>query len=150
MLVVTGLFLAAIMLDTGLEKRMALTILKIVGTKTRNLMAGMIVAMSVFGFFIPSITARSATLCPIALGLVDALKFSRKSQFSKALMLSIALSSSVSGVGVLSGAGAESGHALVRGESYRPLNHLAAVADLRRTAWHRADHPRLFLRHAGW
>ena len=103
-LVVTGLFLAAIMLDTGLEKRMALTILRIVGTKTRNLMAGMIVAMSVFGFFIPSITARAATLCPIALGLVDALKFSRKSQFSKALMLSIAISSSTSGLGVLSGA----------------------------------------------
>jgi len=75
-LVVTGLFIAAIMLETGLEKRMALTILKIVGTKTKNLMAGMIVAMSVFGFFIPSVTARSATLCPIALGLVDALKFS--------------------------------------------------------------------------
>ena len=104
-LVVTGLFLAAIMLDTGLEKRMALTILRIVGTRTRSLMAGMIVAMSVFGFFIPAITARSATLCPIALGLVDALKFDRKSQFSKALMLSIALSSSVSGVGVLSAAG---------------------------------------------
>jgi anion transporter len=103
-LVVTGLFLAAIMLETGLEKRMALTILKIVGTRTKNLMAGMIVAMSVFGFFIPAITARSATLCPIALGLVDALKFSRKSQFSKALLLSIALSSSVSGVGILSGA----------------------------------------------
>ncbi len=102
-LVVTGLFIAAIMLETGLEKRMALTILKIVGTKTKNLMAGMMVAMSVFGFFIPSITARAATLCPIALGLVDALKFSRKSQFSKAMLLSIAVSSSVSGVGVLSG-----------------------------------------------
>jgi anion transporter len=102
-LVVTGLFIAAIMLETGLEKRMALTILKIVGTRTKNLMAGMMVAMSIFGFFIPSITARAATLCPIALGLVDALKFSRKSQFSKAMLLSIAVSSSVSGVGVLSG-----------------------------------------------
>ena len=137
-LVVTGLFLAAIMLDTGLEKRIALTILKIVGTKTRSLMAGMIVAMSVFGFFIPSITARSARLCPIALGLVDALKFSRKSQFSKALMLSIAVSSSISGVGVLSAAG-RIRYALVRGESDRSNNNLVAMAHLRRAAGHRAD-----------
>ena len=72
-LVVTGLFIAAIMLEIGLEKRVALTILKIVGTKSKNLMAGMIVVMSVFAFLIPSITARSACLCPIALGLVDAL-----------------------------------------------------------------------------
>ena len=103
-LVVTGLFIAAIMLEIGLEKRVALTILKIVGTKSKNLMAGMIVVMSVFAFLIPSITARSACLCPIALGLVDALKLSRKSQFAKALMLSIALSSSISGVGILSAA----------------------------------------------
>ncbi len=103
-LVVTGLFIAAIMLDTGLEKRVALTILKIVGAKSRNLMAGMIVVMSVFALLIPSITARSACLCPIALGLVDALKLGRKSQFAKALMLSIALSSSISGVGILSAA----------------------------------------------
>ena len=102
-LVVTGLFIAVIMLETGLEKRMALVILKIVGTRTRNLMAGMIVAMSVFAFFIPSITARAATLCPIAVGLVEALGFNRRSQLGKALMLSLAISSSVSGVGVLSG-----------------------------------------------
>ena len=103
-LVVTGLFIAAIMLETGLEKRVALTILKIVGTKSRNLVGGMIVAMSVFAFLIPSVTARSACLCPIALGLVDALKLGRKSQFAKALMLAIALSSSISGVGILSAA----------------------------------------------
>lgn len=103
-LVVTGLFIAVIMLETGLEKRIALSILKIVGTKSKNLMAGMIVVMSVFAFLIPSVTARSACLCPIALGLVDSLKLSRKSQFAKALMLSIALSSSISGVGILSGA----------------------------------------------
>ncbi len=103
-LVVTGLFIAAIMLETGLEKRIALTILKVVGTKSRNLVAGMILAMSVFAFLIPSVTARSACLCPIALGLVDALKLSRRSQFAKALMLSIAVSSSISGVGILSAA----------------------------------------------
>ncbi|MGA2991691.1 MAG: anion permease, partial [Candidatus Korobacteraceae bacterium] len=83
-LVVTGLFIAAIMLETGLEKRIALTILKTVGTKSKNLVAGMIVAMSVFAFLIPSVTARSACLCPIALGLVDALKLGRKSGFAKA------------------------------------------------------------------
>lgn len=103
-LVVTGLFIAAIMLEIGLEKRVALTILKIVGTRSKNLIAGMIVVMSVFAFLIPAITARSACLCPIALGLVDALKLSRKSRFAKALMLSIALSSSISGVGILSAA----------------------------------------------
>lgn len=103
-LVAAGLFLAAIILETGLERRMALTILKVFGTKTNNIILSMIVAMFVFAFFIPSITARAATMVPIALGLVDALKLSRKGGFSKALLLTIALSSSISGLGVLSGA----------------------------------------------
>jgi len=103
-LVAAGLFLAAIILETGLEKRMALTILKIFGTKTNNIILSLIVAMFVFAFFIPSITARAATLTPIALGLVEALKLNRKSAFSKALLLTIALSASISGLGVLSGA----------------------------------------------
>ncbi|MDR3561952.1 MAG: DASS family sodium-coupled anion symporter [Negativicutes bacterium] len=103
-LVAAGLFLAAIILETGLEKRMALTILKFCGTKANNIVLSMILAMYVFAFFIPSIIARAATLTPIALGLIDTLKLSRKSTFAKALLLAIALSSSISGLGVLSGA----------------------------------------------
>lgn len=103
-LVAAGLFLAAIILETGLERRMALTILKCFGTKTNNIIFSMILAMYVFAFFIPSIIARAATLTPIALGLIEALKLSRKGGFAKALLLAIALSSSISGLGVLSGA----------------------------------------------
>jgi len=102
-LVAAGLFLAAIILETGLEKRMALTILKVVGMKTNNLILGMIVAMFVFAIFMPSATARAATLTPIALGLIEALKVNRHGGVAKGLLLSIALSSSLSGIGVLSG-----------------------------------------------
>lgn len=102
-LVAAGLFMAACILSTGLEKRVALTILRIVGTKTNNIFAGMIVVMLVFTFFIPSISARSATITPIAMGLIAAFGVDKKSQFARSLLLCVALSSSISGIGVLSG-----------------------------------------------
>jgi solute carrier family 13 (sodium-dependent dicarboxylate transporter), member 2/3/5 len=102
-LVATGLFLSAIIVETGLEKRMALAILKIFGIKTKNVILGMILAMYAFTFFIPSATARAATLIPIALGLIETFKVSRKSGFAKALTMAVGISATLSGIGLLTG-----------------------------------------------
>ena len=102
-LVAAGLFMAACILHTGLEKRIALNILKLVGTKTYNVFAGMIIVMLLLTFFIPSITARSATMTPIAMGLIAAFHVDKKSVFAKQLLVCVAISSSISGIGVLSG-----------------------------------------------
>lgn len=102
-LVAAGLFMAACILHTGLEKRIALNILKLVGTKTYNVFAGMIIVMLLLTFFIPSITARSATVTPIAMGLIAAFNVDKKSVFARQLLVCVAISSSISGIGVLSG-----------------------------------------------
>jgi solute carrier family 13 (sodium-dependent dicarboxylate transporter), member 2/3/5 len=102
-LVAAGLFMAACILHTGLEKRIALTIIKMVGTRTNNIFAGIILVALVLTFLIPSITARSATLTPIAMGLIAAFKVEKKSQFAKMLFVCIAIVTSISGIGVLTG-----------------------------------------------
>lgn len=102
-LVAAGLFMAACILHTGLEKRIALTIINMVGTKTNNIFAGMIIVTLVLTFLIPSITARSATLTPIAMGLIAAFNVDKKSVFARQLLICVAIITSISGIGVLSG-----------------------------------------------
>ncbi|MBU2699773.1 anion transporter [Sporomusaceae bacterium BoRhaA] len=102
-LVAAGLFMAACILHTGLEKRIALTIINMVGTKTNNIFAGMIMVTLVLTFLIPSITARSATLTPIAMGLIAAFNVDKRSVFARQLLICVAIITSISGIGVLSG-----------------------------------------------
>jgi anion transporter len=125
-LVAAGLFMAAGILSTGLEKRIALNILKIVGVKTNSIFAGIIIVMLVLDFLIPSITARSATMTPIAMGLIAAFGVDPKSVFARNLLVTVALSSSVSGIGVLT-AGAPNAVAL----SFisKSLNHTISWGD---------------------
>jgi len=97
-LVAAGLFMAAGILSTGLEKRIALNILRVVGTKVNAIFAGMIIVMILLGFLIPSIIARSATLTPIAMGLIAAFGVELKSVFGRMMLVCVAISSSISGI----------------------------------------------------
>ncbi|MDU2064346.1 MAG: DASS family sodium-coupled anion symporter [Sporomusaceae bacterium] len=103
-LVAAGLFMAAGILTTGLEKRIALSILRLVGTKTNRIFAGMILVMLVLDFLIPSMTARAATMTPIAMGLIAAFGVDRKSVFARSLLITVAIMSSISGIGILTAA----------------------------------------------
>ena len=71
-LVASALFLAAAMTATGLDRRIALTILSRVGTETRHVVAGTIIVGFVIAFLVPSTTARVACLVPITLGIISA------------------------------------------------------------------------------
>ena len=71
-LVASALFLAAAMTATGLDKRIALTILSRVGTETRHVVIGTILVGFVIAFLVPSTTARVACLVPITLGIIAA------------------------------------------------------------------------------
>ena len=59
-LVGAALFLAAAMMHTGLDKRIALFVLSKVGAKTNRILAGMIFVGFVLAFFVPSTTARGS------------------------------------------------------------------------------------------
>ena len=77
-LVASALFLAAAMTATGLDKRIALTILSRVGTETRHVVVGTILVGFVIAFLVPSTTARVACLVPITLGIIAAFGVNKK------------------------------------------------------------------------
>ena len=102
--VAAGLAMAASITSTGLEKRVAFLILRLVGTRVNAMMLGIIVTSFALTFLIPSVIARAATLVPIVIGLIEAFGLPRTSQVGKAMLLLAGILPSVTGVGVLTGA----------------------------------------------
>ncbi|OFW37198.1 MAG: transporter [Acidobacteria bacterium RIFCSPLOWO2_12_FULL_60_22] len=101
-LVTAALFLTAAIEITGLEKRIAFGILKVLGPKTHRVFAGIVLVMLVLAFLIPSIIARAAVVTPLAVSLITAFGVDRKSIFARNLLICVGLSASISGIGVLS------------------------------------------------
>jgi di/tricarboxylate transporter len=99
-LVAAALFLAAAMTITGLDRRIALRILSLVGARTRNVVIGNILVAFVLSFLIPSATARAAAMIPIMLGVVAAFGADRRSRFAALLMITTAQGISIWNVGV--------------------------------------------------
>ena len=100
MLVASALFLAAAMTATGLDQRIALTILSRVGTETRNVVIGTILVGFVIAFLVPSTTARVACLVPITLGIIAAFGVNRKGAFASMLMITTVQTASIWNVGI--------------------------------------------------
>lgn len=99
-LVAAALFLAAAMQVTGLDRRIALTILSRVGTETRHVVAGAILVGIVLAFLVPSTTARVSCLVPIMLGIIAAFGMSKKSAFAGMLMITTTQTASIWNVGL--------------------------------------------------
>jgi anion transporter len=99
-LVASALFLAAAMTATGLDKRIALTILSRVGTRTRDVVIGTIVVGFVIALLVPSTTARVACLVPITLGIIAAFGVSKRSVFAGMLMIVTVQTASIWNVGI--------------------------------------------------
>jgi anion transporter len=99
-LVAAALFLSAAMTATGLDKRIALSILSRVGTETRHVVMGTILVGFVIAFLVPSTTARVACLVPITLGIVAAFGVSKKSAFAGMLMITTVQTASIWNVGI--------------------------------------------------
>jgi len=99
-LVASALFLAAAMALTGLDKRIALSILSRVGTETRNVVVGTILVGFVIAFLVPSTTARVACLVPITLGIIAAFGVNKKGVFASMLMITTVQTASIWNVGI--------------------------------------------------
>lgn len=99
-LVGAALFLAAAMTKTGLDKRIALTVLSNLGTKSNHVVIGVICCGFILSFFVPSTTARVACLVPIVLGMISAFGVPLKSRFAGMLMITVAQVDSVWNVGI--------------------------------------------------
>jgi sodium-dependent dicarboxylate transporter 2/3/5 len=99
-LVAAALFLAAAMTATGLDKRIALTILARVGTETRNVVIGTILVGFVIALMVPSTTARVACLVPITLGIIAAFGVNKRGAFASMLMITTVQTASIWNVGI--------------------------------------------------
>lgn len=99
-LVGAAMFLAAAMTNTGLDKRIALTILSKVGSKTNRIVAGMIFVGFVLAFFVPSTTARVGCIVPIVLGIIAAFNLPIQSRFSALLMVATIHAASIWNIGI--------------------------------------------------
>lgn len=105
-LIAAALFIAEAMEATGLDKRIALNILSKVGSSTRRILIGVLLAQIALSFCLPSTTARVGCLAPIMLGIVAALGLDKKSRFSGMLMIAVTQGATISIMGVKTGAAA--------------------------------------------
>jgi len=99
-LVAGALFLAAGMMLTGLDKRIALFVLSKIGAKTNRVLAGVIVVGFILSFFVPSTTARVSCLVPIVMGMILAFGVDLKGKFAGLMMIATAQSASLWNVGI--------------------------------------------------
>lgn len=103
-----GFILAMSIEKWGLHKRIALTIIKILGTGISRIILGFMVATAFMSMWISN-TATSVMMLPIGLAIISQLKDHPDTEedenllFGKALMLAIAYSASIGGMATLIG-----------------------------------------------
>jgi anion transporter len=95
-----ALFLAAAMMQTGLDKRIALFVLSKIGAKTNRVLAGVILVGFTLSFFVPSTTARVSCMVPIVMGIIIAFGVDLKSKFAGVMMIAVAQADSIWNVGI--------------------------------------------------
>ncbi len=101
-----GFLLALSMQRWGLDRRIALITLRLVGDRPRNMIAGIMLATAVLSMFVSN-TATAAMMLPIALSVVELLRRGRpdgaahpmSSNFAVCMMLGIAYAASIGGIG---------------------------------------------------
>lgn len=99
-LVGAALFLSIAMTKTGLDKRIALRVLSLVGAKTNRILIGVILTGFALSFFVPSTTARVACMVPIVMGIISAFGVEKKTRFAGILMIATAQADSIWNVGI--------------------------------------------------
>jgi anion transporter len=99
-LVGAALFISAAMMKTGLDRRIALKILSIIGAGANRILIGVILTGFVLSFFVPSTTARVACVVPIVAGIIAAFGVDMRSRFAAMLMIATAQADSIWNVGI--------------------------------------------------
>lgn len=107
-LYIGGFFLAVTIEKWNLHKRIALSIIKLIGTNVNYIILGFMVATAFLSMWISN-TATAVMMLPIGIAIITQLKDNPNTvenenlKFGKALMLSIAYSASIGGIGTLIG-----------------------------------------------
>ena len=99
-MVAAALFVAAAMQMTGFDRRLALKIMSIVGTRSSRILLGVIITGFILSFFVPSTTARVACIVPIVMGIIQAFKLDKRGPLAALLMIACAQADSIWNVGI--------------------------------------------------
>ncbi|MBK8998883.1 MAG: DASS family sodium-coupled anion symporter [Myxococcales bacterium] len=106
-----GMTIGAAMEQWGLHRRVALHIMRAIGTEPRRLLLGMLVATAAVSMWISN-TATAVMMMPIGMALLAQLEAAhegrRLGDFGASLMLSIAYAANVGGIGTKIGTGTNS------------------------------------------
>jgi sodium-dependent dicarboxylate transporter 2/3/5 len=103
-LIAASLIIAVGMATTGLDKRIAVKVISVVGTSPRRLLVGIIIVMGILAFFVPTAAARVACLVPIMLGMTSGLGIDKKHPVTAMLMMSTVFLSLIWAMGIATGA----------------------------------------------
>lgn len=103
-LVAGALFISVAMTVTGLDKRIALVTLSLIGTTTRRILIGTIAVTILLSLVVPSATARSACVVPIMVGVISAFGVERRSNIAAGIQIVVAQATSIWNVGILTAA----------------------------------------------
>ena len=117
-----GFLIAEAIQKWGLHKRIALSIIKVIGLKPKNIIAGFMVSGAFLSMWISN-TATTLMMLPIGISVIAVYnskveKTDEKNNFGIALMLSIAYSCSIGGIGTLIGTPPNALMAAFMNESY--------------------------------
>lgn len=101
-----GFLIAAALERCGLHRRMALTILRLVGTQPSNLVGGFMIATAFLSMWVSN-TATVVMMLPTALSVAkvadNEMEPAESRAFSKALLLGLAYAANIGGIGTLIG-----------------------------------------------
>lgn len=101
-LLIGGFFIAIAMEKWGLHIRIALLIVRTIGTSPRKTIAGFMAATAFISGWISN-TATTMMMVPIAMAVISRAKVGLDKNFNTAIMLSIAYSASIGGIATLIG-----------------------------------------------
>lgn len=105
-LLVVTFIVAQAMMDVGLGRRVALSILRLAGGRAPLVLLALLGSVAVLSFMVPTATGRISMLLPVCLGIIEAAGLRPGSLFAKALLVGTSHASIMSGVGLMTAAGA--------------------------------------------
>ncbi len=103
-LVAAALFISVAMTASGLDRRIALRTLSLIGTGPRSILISSIVITILLSFLVPSATARTACVVPIMAGIIATFGMDKRSVFASSIMMMVAQATSVWNVGIMTSA----------------------------------------------
>lgn len=98
-LVLAGLVIAVALSKYGIDKYLALKLLRVMGERSNRIILGMMLAVAAISMWIPN-TAAAAIMVPVAIGILNLIGAKKgESNLGKAMLIGVAYAASIGGIG---------------------------------------------------